>query len=1174
MKKRYLFLTAVSVLIQQTAWGQTASPMKNFPAPNVASLGVYGQMPVSLYTGQPDISIPLFEFKEGPITIPIVLSYNLSSVKPNKSSSWVGLGWNLSCGGFISRNVRGIMDEKKFADNQNNGYAPGFYAHRNKITEITNTEQLIDKTYFFHPNTQNENYYELTADEFSFNFCGYSGYFYLNQDGGWTVISDHKIKVEFDEQTGFTSYNGLHSKIRHDKQWPNKKYCARFFNKFTLVTPDGIRYTFGGKDATEYSISYFRRSSSDLIPTTWHLTEILSPDGYSVNLTYVAGNPTCEIKYSPVTTYLDWVVCNQGYNPHTTGYAAFSGYLLFPVYLTKIESINLNNEPFVTIDFISKLDTGSSEKIPKSRLARNYSADYNPFDGPPQNDEEYTSLLEYAFTIEALNNVELKRTELYNNVFFSKYLHAISLSVGEDFAKTYYFGYDNMNRRLLSFITERKGEYEEINYEGGGIIIPPLPFGQNPIDYKFEYNITSGQRMPKNSFANEDHWGYWNGGDISITATAEYINSYNRSPSFNHAKAETLKKIIYPTGGYTEFEYELNSWAKCVSANFTSLENDNRSGAGLRIKSITSYNDNNVFAFKKKYYYTKNTSPSTSNSSGILKNRHEYNVYFEFNDSFYKYFIIGNKKNDVVASIEIIQTNPFVAHGTNNNSPVVGYSSVIEETVDNNSNSQGYIRYTFTNYDEDIWGNTHFDEKFDYSVVAGDVYFNQFSSKAQERGKTTSMVFYDASNNPKKSVKYKYKKDLETNNYLKTIHQELLFLCSHASALQFTRLSSVFKTYFYSYLLEKEIHETYDGNNILQKETTYEYNPHKLISKTTETNSDGNIYETKNIYNSDLANSSNPPIYSNMVNRHIYNKLVEETINKKNTPEKVIKSTNIEYEQTFFKPYQIYSLVTTPPVLPNAVTGLRPGNLNYVLENEFIYSYYTDVPIAIIDKRNDVSTVYFWSYNRQYPVAVIENATYDEVASAILEIPYGFLDFEWFLPSANKPDDEDLKNINDLRNTSLIEKANITTYSFIPFVGMTSMTDYRGITTYYKYDDFGRLSEVKTGQKNAPDDLNENEKIEGKYSYHYATAPSLITSYSVSGRTVTINYTGCSNLINSVSIQYQYISGSYCSGLLNNRTCSGTDSFNLPTCDGWYNIKIMLHSNSGVISDSINIYVP
>src|ERR1044072_7314014 len=51
------------------------------PSPNVASLGKYGEIPVSLYTGIPNISIPLFEIKDGSLDVPITLSYHAGGVK-------------------------------------------------------------------------------------------------------------------------------------------------------------------------------------------------------------------------------------------------------------------------------------------------------------------------------------------------------------------------------------------------------------------------------------------------------------------------------------------------------------------------------------------------------------------------------------------------------------------------------------------------------------------------------------------------------------------------------------------------------------------------------------------------------------------------------------------------------------------------------------------------------------------------------------------------------------------------------------------------------------------------------------------------------------------------------------------------------------------------------------
>src|SRR5687767_12654498 len=69
------------------------------PSPTTASLGKYGEIPVSLYTGIPSISIPLYEIKDGPLSLPISLSYHAGGIRVEEIASSVGLGWTLNAGG-------------------------------------------------------------------------------------------------------------------------------------------------------------------------------------------------------------------------------------------------------------------------------------------------------------------------------------------------------------------------------------------------------------------------------------------------------------------------------------------------------------------------------------------------------------------------------------------------------------------------------------------------------------------------------------------------------------------------------------------------------------------------------------------------------------------------------------------------------------------------------------------------------------------------------------------------------------------------------------------------------------------------------------------------------------------------------------------------------------------
>ncbi|TWV93615.1 hypothetical protein [Chitinophaga pinensis] len=97
-------------------------------------------------------------------------------------------------------------------------------------------------------------------------------------------------------------------------------------------------------------------------------------------------------------------------------------------------------------------------------------------------------------------------------------------------------------------------------------------------EYKFDYD--ESVTMPlKTSFA-RDYWGYYNGKtntkllpDLSFFIQTGYyrydiptpgflttINGADRAPDVTKMHAYLLKKITYPTGGYTEFDYESHSF--------------------------------------------------------------------------------------------------------------------------------------------------------------------------------------------------------------------------------------------------------------------------------------------------------------------------------------------------------------------------------------------------------------------------------------------------------------------------------------------------------------------------------------------------------------------------------------------------------------------------------------
>src|SRR5215216_1188408 len=80
------------------------------PSPNIQAFQKYGNIPVSPYTGIPNISIPLYTVKYKDVSFPISLSYHASGIKVAEEASQVGLGWVINSGGSISRTIIGDDD--------------------------------------------------------------------------------------------------------------------------------------------------------------------------------------------------------------------------------------------------------------------------------------------------------------------------------------------------------------------------------------------------------------------------------------------------------------------------------------------------------------------------------------------------------------------------------------------------------------------------------------------------------------------------------------------------------------------------------------------------------------------------------------------------------------------------------------------------------------------------------------------------------------------------------------------------------------------------------------------------------------------------------------------------------------------------------------------------------
>lgn len=722
--KRTLLITLVLFITCYALVFATYMPKSNIETPQAASYERYGDVNVDLFTGNPNISIPIYTVEEGDLKLPISVDYNLASVKPNQRTGILGMGWSLSSGGCISRKVRGVCDEKQY----HNGKSVGFYSNFQKLKDVNDLTTLKEKMLNF-TGENNSEVFELMTDEYVFNFGQYSGKFYLDENGKWIVVSDFDIKLEFDTNDGFRLFDNLRKPLA-TSNYQNAYQDYRFFDKFTLVTPDGVRYSFGGQNATEYSIPFYTRNTSDLVATSWFLVKVESPDGHVITLDYDPGDPTCELGYSAMSSltylYVDGgggIISNID---NTKGYRRLSGYLIFPVYLNKITTSQAE------VNFITKDEFFEERPNPYYLY---YSKEQMYATGAFAPSSRFDAITNLIYKPEEQFSIFMgsEKPDVIRSRFRWRYLHAISIKPFYSKSlmdqpntnggnKTFYFDYEFQNRRKLNLIAEREGIYDEsgLSYQFGGyntgnseelfqypVYNIPNDISDESKEYRFIYNTNN--KLPSYISSSIDRWGYYNGKTINeedIFNPTSYEELRKPSDDLEVTMAETLSEIIYPTGGKSVLSYEQNSYGHRIpsfsSSSFMQkvtfrpplpdfpyeryepeeLVLEFGYSGGLRISKIATKDQNdNVLGVKKYHYKTDllqiGMNENEKNVSGILNGKKEFGQ---------AYFFDGGYKT-------LTSEGGFLVDGINSDNRIVSYSSVIEENCDQYETPINFIQY-------------------------------------------------------------------------------------------------------------------------------------------------------------------------------------------------------------------------------------------------------------------------------------------------------------------------------------------------------------------------------------------------------------------------------------------------------------------------------------------------
>ena len=825
MKKLKKFFLLLAACLSLSGYVHAQDNRPQVFSPNAAELGKYGRIPVTYFNGLPNISVPLTELKARGYTLPIYLSYHASGNKPDQHPGWVGLGWSLHAGGCINRVVNGMKDEMNRWEYQymfglGLRHDPGYYYHREYMQQSNWMDaQVVTEGY----SSGEFNYCDLEPDEFQVCIDDIQASFYLTENGGIKIVSksaaDFKVEIRVakGENHSIVIYPGPYA---NQDIGTAKRYD--YFDQIKLTNSDGTVYVFGGSDdAIEYSMPLTPEYVGTTITNnwrcfaqanTWLLTRIERPDGEVITFTYTKdGTP----------------IVRQ--DVHHSEFCAYKDY----------------NRLLVAADYDTKEDPYYKKNISFSLIKPSYLESIHCSTDSLSFSRERTTELEYATTRDEFE----KRAGNYSRMWAGEYYYTYDQIKAED----YYMqlsGITGPNRNIrLSYTSDpsRRLTLQQVSFR----------MGEDTADHQYSFDYDA-ERLPSYHARLSDLWGFYNG--ISYNGTTyKKLEQVRKQVNPSKAKAEILTAIHYPTGGWTEFEYEGHDYSKEVTQLNVYLEDKNTTLAagGLRIKEIRDYSVSGKPETRTFSYLS-----SSGQSSGILAGSPTLYAGGDVSRTMsMEGFPNSNGATWVQEGIyELASENPIRPLSTTDGNHVT-YSQV-KETLPDGS----YSVYRYTNHDYPLCCDTR--PTWRNSFTNQLILFNTFNSRELFRGLLLQKTDYSAGNKQVRDEKNEYV--IDTTQCINTINIERA--CGN-----YIRRDSYRKVFSaFPYLKRKTVSLYPDeGVNPSVEKTDYTYNSHRQVASIVR--SDGSNNETVRMtYSGDMPDNKYP--YGDMKAAGIFDRPVQKTV--------------------------------------------------------------------------------------------------------------------------------------------------------------------------------------------------------------------------------------------------------------------------------------------------------
>ena len=1187
MKKRiitlFAFILCVYISNAQSTLADDSGDEQNFDVqkelerqvqipntPEAQAFEKYGNTSVSLYTGTPNISIPIYTIPGRELSLPISLTYDASGVKVSQMASQAGLSWNLNVGGRISRTVNGLVDDYISSTpgylaignpNNNsdtvllfNGGGSTGESLRELVEEYKNTPSSFEslakgEQYFNFLKDLSENRFDTQPDYFSFNALGYSDTFVLDvETNTFVALKNPRTKVTAIYSSDFQS-----------------------LDRWEVTTDNGTKFYFEDAEITEKQSDPDSGSSIPLqtYNSSWVLTRVVSALGKDVyefhyhdiettdNEAYHIGSAISTpvfVSANDERLMLDYIYTGVEYNHRTK--------ILKSITYHEDEVVNIlfktrwdlklatSNSWGLAVDAIQILKPNSGDILKQIRLNHSYFgilSNENPesykntpykirlkLDGidlqsvdPISN--EATTLNSYGFEYIQPQNVPSRSSLGQDYLGLNNGASGNSVLYVADDDLDEYAGVNGANRNP-NFEYATKGLLEKITYPTGGYSI----FNYEPHDVKVynsfsnTVNVTYANLGVSGGIVNENE-------DCGNCCIDQYGNPPNiQSLTFRIDEADTYK-MDYTEHGivgeafllkiadvpednaaiipYASIINQLDcneqldlTWANYYSNRssiylergtyqLTALKETgtisvrihreeptdsdnylNVTKAGIRIKTIIDYSDENTLASEKEYLYIQAqdqnieiTEMASDFDDELPPNDDDDSHFGGFSSGvelFKPNFIIASNFRTHAVSFDgrkrIMIMNRFTrpTSFSGGDRPHVAYSRVLEIQKDGDQ-TNGYTDHRFNvgayngvstdlgvNYyrsdfktakesNRQIFNTAQekqAEEKTDYKESEYFSYGTMYPHSNPENG-LHSVVFQETSQG---IWRYEYVSLTDQISDFGPAVPQFPRICNNPSAfcLDFN-LSTLDSRQTYAQgktggLLKKE-NSQFFADNIITTTTNYSYyddidsNPNYLLKTTETTDSNGDILKEELHYP-----SVGSPLYNANVIIH------------------PIKTQTYKNSDSLFYKETIYDNLL-PSMIVTAKGASDP-------EARLIFEKYKHDNLVQAKQADGTPTSYIWGYDRKYIVAKIENATYAQIE-----------ELDVFGENFNITENLSNAQITALRNLS---NTLVTSYTYDPLIGVTSITDPRGRTVYYEYDEFNRLEFVKDHEGKI---VNENQ---------------------------------------------------------------------------------------------------